>query len=155
MCIRDRYGAVKTDHMLFIAAGAFHVAKVDDLIPELQGRFPIRVTLDSLTADDFVRILTETENAQTKQYAALLGTEGVKLTYTEDGVRAIADYAFEANQNGENLGARRLHGIMEQLLEEVSFHADEMQGEVVVDAAYVQAHLERQFDVNTLRKYIL
>ncbi len=153
--VNTKYGAVKTDHMLFIAAGAFHVAKVDDLIPELQGRFPIRVTLDSLTADDFVRILTETENAQTKQYAALLGTEGVRLTYTEDGVRAIADYAFEANQNGENLGARRLHGIMEQLLEEVSFCADEMQGEVVVDAAYVQAHLERQFDVNTLRKYIL
>ena len=111
--------------------------------------------MDSLTADDFVRILTETENAQTKQYAALLGTEGVQLTYTEDGVRAIADYAFEANQNGENLGARRLHGIMEQLLEEVSFCADEMQGEIVVDSAYVQAHLERQFDVNTLRKYIL
>ena len=153
--VNTKYGPVKTDHMLFIAAGAFHVAKVEDLIPELQGRFPIRVTLDSLTAEDFRKILTDTENAQPKQYAALLATEGVELRFTEDGIKAIADFAFEANENSENLGARRLHGIMEELLEDVSFNADQIQGEVVVDEAFVREHMQHQFDVTALKKYIL
>lgn len=153
--VNTKYGPVKTDHMLFIAAGAFHVAKVEDLIPELQGRFPIRVTLDSLTAEDFRKILTDTENAQPKQYAALLATEGVDLRFTEDGIKAVADFAFEANENGENLGARRLHGIMEELLEDVSFNADQMRGEVVVDEAFVREHMQHQFDVTALKKYIL
>lgn len=153
--INTKYGPVKTDHMLFIAAGAFHVAKVEDLIPELQGRFPIRVTLDSLTADDFKRILVEPENALTKQYAALLSTEGVNLKFTDDGVTAIAEFAYEANENNENLGARRLHGILEQLLEEVSFEADTMQGDVVIDQAYVNARLKHHMDMAALKKYIL
>ena len=153
--VNTKYGPVKTDHMLFIAAGAFHVAKVEDLIPELQGRFPIRVTLDSLTVEDFKRILVEPENALTKQYAALIGTEGVKLVFTEDGAEALATFAYEANENAENLGARRLHGILEQLLEEVSFEADSMQGEVVIDRAYVNARLKHHKDLAALKKYIL
>lgn len=153
--VNTKYGPCKTDHMLFIAAGAFHIAKVEDLIPELQGRFPIRVTLDSLTAKDFQRILTEPENAQTKQYAALLATEGVTIKYTEDGIKAIADFAFEANENSENLGARRLHGIMEELLEEVSFNADQLDGEVMVDSEFVKQRMQQQFDVASLRKFIL
>ncbi len=153
--VNTKYGPCKTDHMLFIAAGAFHIAKVEDLIPELQGRFPIRVTLDSLTAEDFRRILTEPENAQTKQYAALLATEGVLIRYTDDGIKAIADFAFEANENSENLGARRLHGIMEELLEETSFNADQLDGEVLVDSDFVKQRMQQQFDVASLRKFIL
>ncbi len=153
--VNTKYGPCKTDHMLFIAAGAFHVAKVEDLIPELQGRFPIRVQLTSLTAEDFRRILTDTENAQPKQYAALLATEGVIVKYTDDGIKAIADFAYEANENGENLGARRLHGIMEELLEEISFNADSMKGEVLIDNTFVNNRMQHQFDVATLRKFIL
>jgi ATP-dependent HslUV protease ATP-binding subunit HslU len=153
--VNTKYGPVKTDYMLFLAAGAFHVAKVEDLIPELQGRFPIRVALTSLTAEDFRRILTETENAQTKQYAALLATEGVIVKYTDDGIKAIADFAYEANESSENLGARRLHGIMEELLEDVSFNADTVKGEVVVDEAFVLSRMQHKFDVASLKKFIL
>ena len=153
--VNTKYGPVKTDHMLFIAAGAFHVAKVEDLIPELQGRFPIRVTLDSLSVEDFKRILVEPENALTKQYAALLGTEGLQLKFTDDGIDAIAEFAYESNENSENLGARRLQGILEQLLEEVSFEADTMQGEVVIDKEYVESRLKHHMDLAALKKYIL
>ena len=153
--VNTKYGPVKTDHMLFIAAGAFHVAKVEDLIPELQGRFPINVNLDSLSANDFARILTEPENAQTKQYEALLGTENVDIEFTPDGIKAIADYAFEANENGENLGARRLHTIIENLLEEISFDADSIKDKIVVNADFVNSRLKSSFDHESLRRYIL
>ena len=129
-----KYGPVRTDHILFIGAGAFHVSKPSDLIPELQGRFPIRVELDALDEEDFVRILTEPENSLTRQYKALLETDGVQLEFTPDGIREIARMAFEVNQKSENIGARRLHTVMEKLLEEVLFEApDGMQGKVVVD----------------------
>ncbi len=153
--VNTKYGPVKTDHILFIAAGAFHVAKVEDLIPELQGRFPINVTLDSLTADDFARILTEPENALTKQYKALLATENVDIEFTEDGIKAIADYAFEANENGENLGARRLHTIMENLLEDISFDADSISGKIDITAEFVNKKLKSSFDHEALKRYIL
>jgi ATP-dependent HslUV protease ATP-binding subunit HslU len=153
--INTKYGPVKTDHMLFIAAGAFHIAKVEDLIPELQGRFPITVNLDNLTAEDFSRILVEPENALVKQYAALLGTEEVDLEFTDDGVKAIADYAFDANESGENLGARRLHTIMENLLEEESFNADSINEKIVVNADFVNERLQSDFDPAVLKKYIL
>ncbi|MGB4025612.1 MAG: ATP-dependent protease ATPase subunit HslU, partial [Bacillota bacterium] len=134
-----KYGPVRTDHILFIGAGAFHVSKPSDLIPELQGRFPIRVELDALDEEDFVRILTEPENSLTRQYKALLETDGVQLEFTPDGIREIARMAFEVNQKSENIGARRLHTVMEKLLEEVLFEApDGMQGKVVVDRGYVQ-----------------
>ncbi|MBQ9988697.1 MAG: ATP-dependent protease ATPase subunit HslU [Clostridia bacterium] len=153
--VNTKYGPVKTDHMLFIAAGAFHIAKVEDLIPELQGRFPIRVELDSLTAEDFQKILKDTENAQTKQYAALLATEGVRVVYTDDGIKAIADFAFEANENSENLGARRLHGIMEELFEDVSFDAEKYVGELKIDGQFVEQRLLHQFDVAALKRFVL
>lgn len=153
--VNTKYGPVKTDHMLFIAAGAFHVAKVEDLIPELQGRFPITVTLDNLTAEDFSRILVEPENALTKQYAALLQTEGVEVEFTYDGVHAIAEYAFDANESSENLGARRLHTIMESLLEEESYTADSITEKVLVDKAFVNDRLHSEFDPAVLKKYIL
>lgn len=153
--VSTKYGPVKTDHILFIAAGAFHVAKVEDLIPELQGRFPITVTLDSLTAEDFGRILVEPENALTKQYEALLGTEGVKLEFTKEGIQSIAEYAFESNESSENLGARRLHTIMESLLEEESFMADTITEPVVVDARFVDSRLENDHSSEALRKFIL
>lgn len=153
--VSTKYGSVKTVHILFIAAGAFHMSKVEDLIPELQGRFPISVTLDSLTAEDFARILVEPENALTKQYAALLGTEGVELRFTEEGIRTIAEYSFECNETRENLGARRLHTIMESLLEEESFIADSISEPVVVDAAFVNDRLKNDFDSEALRKFIL
>lgn len=153
--INTKYGPVKTDHILFIAAGAFHVAKVEDLIPELQGRFPINVTLDSLTANDFARILSEPENALTKQYKALLSTENVNIEFTDDGIKAIADYAFEANENGENLGARRLHTIMENLLEDISFDADSISGNIEINAEFVNKKLKSSFDHEALKRYIL
>ncbi len=153
--VTTKYGPVKTDHMLFIAAGAFHVAKVEDMIPELQGRFPIRVTLDSLSAKDFERILSEPKNALIKQYAALLSTEGVNIEYTQDGIEAIANFAYEANENAENLGARRLHGILEQLLEEISYEAESIPGNVVIDADYVNTRLKHHVDIAALKKYIL
>jgi ATP-dependent HslUV protease ATP-binding subunit HslU len=154
--VSTKYGPVKTDHVLFIAAGAFHVAKVSDLIPELQGRFPIRVELQSLEKADFVRILTEPKNALTRQYEALLRTEGVALSFTDDAVEALAGYAAEANERAENIGARRLHTILEALLEEVSFTASERtDSEVVIDAARVRATLAPILASGDAGKYIL
>jgi ATP-dependent HslUV protease ATP-binding subunit HslU len=137
--VSTKYGPVRTDHILFIAAGAFHVAKVADLIPELQGRFPVRVELESLTRADFVRILTEPKNALTRQYEALLATEGIALSFTEDALSAMAEYAAEANDRAENIGARRLHTILEALLEDLCFRASEMtEKEVCIDAERVR-----------------
>lgn len=151
-----KYGPVRTDHILFIGAGAFHVSKPSDLIPELQGRFPIRVELDALDEEDFVRILTEPENSLTRQYKALLDTDGVQLEFTPDGIREIARMAFEVNQKSENIGARRLHTVMEKLLEEVLFEApDGMQGKVVVDRGYVQDRLKDLVQDTDLTRYIL
>ena len=154
--VATKYGPVKTDHILFIAAGAFHVSKPSDLIPELQGRFPIRVELDALSQEDFVRILTEPENALTKQYAALLGTEGVTLDFTEDAVHEIARLAVEVNSSTENIGARRLATLMERMLEEVSFAAPEMDGvRVEIDAAYVGRTLADIVEDQDLSRYVL
>jgi ATP-dependent HslUV protease ATP-binding subunit HslU len=140
--VNTKYGMVRTDHILFIASGAFHVSKPSDLIPELQGRFPIRVELKSLTVGDFVRILTEPDAALTDQYAALISTEEVKLEFTDDGVRRIAEVAYQVNENTENIGARRLHTVMERLLETVSFEASHKSGShVLEDARYVDRHL--------------
>jgi ATP-dependent HslUV protease ATP-binding subunit HslU len=152
-----KYGPVKTDHILFIAAGAFHTAKPSDLIPELQGRFPIRVELDSLTEEDFIRILTEPRNALVKQYKALLETEGVRLTFTEDSITEIAQTACYLNQEMENIGARRLHTIMEKVLEELSFDlpGDKDLGNVTIDRDYVQARLQKVVKDKDLSKYIL
>jgi len=154
--IQTRYGYVKTDHVLFIAAGAFHRAKPSDLMPELQGRFPIRVELQDLTHDDFVRILTEPKNALTKQYAALLGAEQLELTFSADAVEALAEYAFRVNQTTQNIGARRLYTIMERLLEELSFDAPDKKGaSLVIDAAYVKSRLEEVTQDEDLSKFIL
>ncbi len=154
--VSTKYGPVRTDHVLFIAAGAFHVSKVSDLIPELQGRFPIRVELQSLEKQDFVRILTEPKNALTRQYEALLHTEGVQLTFTEDAVDAIAEYAADANQRAENIGARRLHTILEALLEELSFTAPERSDSVVVvDGPTVRATLAPILASGDAARYIL
>ena len=154
--VNTRYGMVRTDHILFIAAGAFHVSKPSDLIPELQGRFPIRVELDSLTRGDFVRILTEPKNALIKQYLALLETEGISLSFTEDAIAEIAEIASLVNQRMENIGARRLHTIMERLLDEISFEApDRSEKKVVVDARYVREKLAEIIKDEDLSKYIL
>ncbi len=154
--VQTKYGPVKTDHILFIAAGAFHMAKPSDLLPELQGRFPIRVELDSLDRDDFIRILQEPENALVRQYPALLATEGVNITFGEDAVKEVADFAFRINEQTENIGARRLHTIMERLLEEISFRAPEMSGESVgIDAAYVRERLTDIVEDLDLSRYIL
>ena len=154
--VATKYGPVKTDHILFIAAGAFHVSKPSDLIPELQGRFPIRVELDALSQEDFVRILTEPENALTKQYAALLGTEGVTLEFAETAVHEIARLAVEVNSRTENIGARRLATLMERMLEEVSFAAPEMDGvRVEIDAAYVERALADIVEDQDLSRYVL
>lgn len=154
--VQTKYGPVRTDHILFVAAGAFHVSKPSDLIPELQGRLPIRVELDSLTEQDFRRILSEPENALTKQYSALLGTEGVDLQFTVEGIGELARLAAEVNQRMENIGARRLHTILEKLLEDLSFDAPEdAQGTVVVDAAYVRSKLEAIAGDQDLARYIL
>jgi ATP-dependent HslUV protease ATP-binding subunit HslU len=147
---------VRTDHILFIAAGAFHVAKPADLIPELQGRFPIRVELEPLTRQDFVRILSEPQNALIRQYVELLRTEGVTLRFMPDAVEAIAEIAFTVNQRAENIGARRLYTVMERLLDEVSFDAPSMTGqELVIDAEYVQAQLADVVKDEDLSRYIL
>jgi ATP-dependent HslUV protease ATP-binding subunit HslU len=150
--VSTKYGPVKTDHVLFIASGAFHVAKPSDLLPELQGRLPIRVELKPLTKGDFVRILSETENALTLQYTALMQTEGVKVRFTEDGIAEIAEIAAEVNQSVENIGARRLYTIVERVFEELSFTAPDRDGEdVVVDAQFVQTNLgdlRRSVDVS-------
>jgi ATP-dependent HslUV protease ATP-binding subunit HslU len=154
--VSTKYGQVKTDHILFIAAGAFHVAKVQDLIPELQGRFPVRVELESLTQQDFVRILTEPKNALTRQYQALLATEGISLSFTDDAVAALAQYAAEANERAENIGARRLHTILEALLEELSFRASELvDKEVCIDAHKVKETLAPILASDDLSRYIL
>jgi len=154
--VNTKYGMVRTDHILFIAAGAFHVSKPSDLIPELQGRFPIRVELDSLGREDFVRILTEPENALVKQYTALLATEGVTLRFTPDAIERIADYAAIVNERTENIGARRLHTVMEKLLDEVSFDAPELgEATVTIDAAYVDRMLADIVKNEDLSRYIL
>jgi ATP-dependent HslUV protease ATP-binding subunit HslU len=154
--VQTRYGYVRTDHILFIAAGAFHNAKPSDLMPELQGRFPIRVELSDLTKDDFVRILKEPKNALTRQYEALLDTEGVKIDFTDDAISALADYAFQVNQTSQNIGARRLYTIMERLLEELSFQAPDMgAGHVTINAAYVGQRLEKVAKDEDLSKFIL
>ena len=154
--VNTKYGMVKTDHILFIASGAFHSAKPSDLIPEFQGRFPIRVELSSLGKEDFVRILTEPKNALIKQYAALLETENVHLHFGEDAVREIAQIAAEVNERTENIGARRLHTILERLLDEISFSAPEMQGkEVTIDSQYVRERLTPILKNEDLSRYIL
>jgi ATP-dependent HslUV protease ATP-binding subunit HslU len=154
--VNTKYGMVKTDHILFVAAGAFHVSKPSDLIPELQGRFPIRVELESLTEDDFVRILREPKNALITQYTALLGTEGVTLTFADDAVNEIANYAAQVNDKTENIGARRLHTILERLLDELSFEASDMGGQsVTIDAAYVQRVLAGVVKDEDLSRYVL
>ena len=154
--VSTKYGLVRTDHILFIAAGAFHVSKPSDLIPELQGRFPLRVELQSLTRDDFVRILTEPENALTKQYTALLATEGVDLTFTQDAIEEIAAIATAVNQAMENIGARRLYTIMERLLDEISFEAPHMQGvQVAIGAEEVRKKLATIVKDQDLSRYIL
>ena len=154
--VNTKYGIVKTDHILFIAAGAFSMAKPSDLIPELQGRFPIRVELDALTKEDFLRILKEPENAITKQYAALLKADNVTITYTDDGIDAIADIACTVNASNENIGARRLHTIMEKLLEDIAFDAPEnATGEIIINAEYVQSKLKEISTNLDLSRYIL
>src|ERR1700733_6353637 len=154
--VNTRYGMVRTDHILFVAAGAFHVSKPSDLIPELQGRFPIRVELQSLTMEDFVRILREPKNALVKQYTALLETEGVKLEFTPEALSEIAHFAFRVNESTENIGARRLHTIMERVLDELSFDAPERKGDhVVIDADYVRKMLTDIVKDQDLSRYIL
>ena len=154
--VTTKYGMVKTDHILFIAAGAFHVSKPSDLIPELQGRFPIRVELDSLGKGDLVRILTEPENALIKQYTALMETESIKMEFKEDAIAEIAEVAALINERTENIGARRLYTIMERLLDEVSFDAPEKTGKnIVIDAKYVREKLKDFVEDEDLSRYIL
>ncbi len=154
--VNTRYGFVRTDHILFIAAGAFHVSKPSDLIPELQGRFPIRVELKSLSVDDFVRILKEPKNALAKQYIALMETEGIKLILTDDALLEVSKFAAQVNESSENIGARRLHTIMEKLLEEISFEGPDLKKKTVkVDAAYVRKQLAEIVKDQDLSRYIL
>ena len=154
--INTKYGMVKTDHILFIASGAFHVSKPSDLIPELQGRFPIRVELKSLKTEDFVKILTEPNASLTTQYTALIKTEGVNLKFTKDGVQRLAEVAYHVNENTENIGARRLHTVMERLLETVSFEASEIDGSnIKIDKKYVDDHLVELSKDEDLSRYIL
>jgi len=154
--VSTKYGPVKTDHILFIASGAFHIAKPSDLLPELQGRLPIRVELRALTEEDFVRILTETENALTRQYTALMGTEEVTVTFTPDGIAALAGIAAEVNRSVENIGARRLYTVMERVFEELSFAAPDRAGErVTVDAAFVEQNLGDLARSADLSRYVL
>ena len=154
--VNTRHGPVKTDHILFVAAGAFHTAKPSDLMPELQGRLPIRVELDDLTKDDFRRILTEPENALTRQQIALMATEGVQIRFTEDAIEALASTAAQVNQTAENIGARRLHTIMEKVMESISFDAPEISGKsITIDAAYVRDRLADIVKDEDLSKFIL
>lgn len=154
--VSTKYGTLQTDHILFIASGAFHVSKPSDLIPELQGRFPIRVELNDLTEDDFVRILTEPNNAMLKQYTALLATEDVDITFTQEAIRKMAAIATEVNQETDNIGARRLHTIMEKLLEDLLFEASEIPGtEITITEHYVDEKLEKIVENKDLRRYIL
>ncbi|MCU0836924.1 MAG: HslU--HslV peptidase ATPase subunit, partial [Chromatiaceae bacterium] len=154
--VSTKYGMVRTDHILFIASGAFHLAKPSDLIPELQGRLPIRVELKALTTDDFVRILTEPDASLTDQYKALLATEGVNLELTPEGIRRIAEIAWQVNERTENIGARRLHTVLERLLEDVSFNASDLDRVTIsVDAAYVDRSLAALAADEDLSRYIL
>ncbi len=154
--VNTRHGPVRTDHILFIAAGAFHLSKPSDLMPELQGRFPIRVELTDLKKEDFLRILTEPKHALTKQYAELLATEGVKLTYTPDGIEALADIAFEVNRTTQNIGARRLHTILERVVEEISYEGpDLVDKNVTIDGKYVRDRLNEILEKEDLSKFIL
>ena len=154
--VSTKHGAVKTDHILFIASGAFHIAKPSDLLPELQGRLPIRVELRALTEADFVRILTETDNALTRQYTALMGTEEVTVDFTEDGIAALARIAAEVNQSVENIGARRLYTVMERVFEELSYTAPDHGGSsVTVDGEYVEARLGELSRSVDLSRYVL
>jgi ATP-dependent HslUV protease ATP-binding subunit HslU len=154
--VSTKYGPVKTDHILFIASGAFHIAKPSDLLPELQGRLPIRVTLRALTEEDFVRILTETDNALTLQYTALMGTEGVTVTFTDDGIAALAKIAADVNQSIENIGARRLYTVLERVFEELSFNAPDRGGEsVTVDASFVDKNLGELTANADISRYVL
>jgi len=154
--VNTRYGLVRTDHILFIGAGAFHVSKPSDLIPELQGRFPIRVELTPLTKEDFIRILTEPENALVKQYKALLATEGVDIEFAEDAIQEIAEIAEKVNEIAENIGARRLHTVMEKVMEDISFEAPNLKGKkIVIDQEYVQHHLKDIVKDEDLSRFIL
>nr|WP_309502747.1 ATP-dependent protease ATPase subunit HslU [uncultured Roseovarius sp.] len=154
--VSTKYGAVRTDHILFIASGAFHIAKPSDLLPELQGRLPIRVELRALTEEDFVRILTETDNALTRQYTALMGTENVTVDFTDGGIAALARIAAEVNQSVENIGARRLYTVMERVFEELSFNAPDRDGDsVTVDEAFVDANLGELMRSTDLSRYVL
>ncbi|HWB95422.1 MAG TPA: ATP-dependent protease ATPase subunit HslU, partial [Bryobacteraceae bacterium] len=154
--VNTRYGFVRTDHILFIAAGAFHVSKPSDMIPELQGRFPIRVELKSLSVQDFIRILREPKNALAKQYTALLETEGIKLVFTEDALEEVARFATQVNETSENIGARRLHTIMEKLLEDISFEGPDLKKKTVkVDSEYVRKQLASIVKDQDLSRYIL
>ena len=153
--VNTKYGMVKSDHILFIAAGAFHLTKPSDLIPELQGRMPIRVELKALTSDDFVRILTEPDASLSKQYVALLDTEKFQLSFSDDGIKRIADVAFQVNESTENIGARRLHTVMERLLETISFNGYEEGGSIEIDEAYVNSQLNELVEDEDLSQYIL
>jgi len=154
--VNTKYGMIKTDHILFIASGAFHLAKPSDLIPELQGRFPIRVELDSLSIDDFKTILTGTDACLTKQYQALLETEGVKVEFDDSGIQQLAEIAFSVNEKTENIGARRLYTVMEKLLEEISFSAGETGAQTIaIDAAYVKDRLGELAVNEDLSRYVL
>ena len=154
--VSTKYGMIKTDHILFIASGAFHLTKPSDLIPELQGRFPIRVELNALSADDFVRILTEPDASLTEQYQALLKTEDIDLSFSEEGIQRIAEIGWQVNEKTENIGARRLHTILERLLEEISFSASDMvEKSITIDAAYVDSHLTEFAEDEDLSRYIL
>jgi ATP-dependent HslUV protease ATP-binding subunit HslU len=154
--VKTRHGMVRTDHILFIASGAFNLSKPSDLIPEFQGRFPIRVELEALDKDDFVRILTEPQNSLTRQYRELLDTEGVTLNFDSSAVAEIAEVAAQVNSQAENVGARRLHTVMEKLLDDVSFHAPERSGSTVdIDAAYVREKLGAILEDQDLSRYIL
>ncbi len=153
--VTTKHGTLKTDHILFIAAGAFHMSKPSDLIPELQGRFPIRVELNSLTAEDFKTILTQPKNALTEQYKALLASDGVELTITDDAIEQLAQYAMQVNEQSENIGARRLHTVLERLLEEIAFDAPDVAGAITIDAERVRERLGETVDNADLRSYIL
>ena len=154
--MNTKYGVVKTDHILFIASGAFHLSRPSDLIPELQGRFPIRVELDSLSADDFVRILCDTDSSLTKQYSALMATEDVTLDFTQEGIKRLAELAFDVNERTENIGARRLYTVMEKLLEGLSFDATANSGKTItIDAGYVNEQLGEAARSEDLARYVL
>ena len=153
--VSTKYGAVRTDHILFIASGAFHLAKPSDLIPEMQGRFPIRVELSALGKDEFVRILTEPKASLTRQYVELMHTEGLQLAFADDAVERLAEIAAHVNERQENIGARRLHTVLERLLETLSFDAPDKGGNIVIDRAYVDAHLGELVQDPDLSRYIL